>query len=311
MRPPRLVRLGAGLLVSLVVVLGWFVGRSHRVDPKRPVPAAGDREPAVARAKNGETPRRLRPLEPRTPQPASTEEKSARVDKIKRDYDELRTKVAADYSAAGAAFPGGLHAFLRQLALLEREKRADLGVVLSPRELEDLEMTETTAGQLVDRLLGPTAATVAQRRTVFQLERQYEEDFALSYDLSPPALLAREAARQKNQQQIYAVLGDDLFGSWLYGEGEDYALSVAFAARHGLAPNTPLELRLLKNELTLRRLALAAQSGSSVEQDRAARDALAREIGARLLALIGPAAVAAGRSNVLAWLPVTQSEASP
>ena len=46
MRPPRLVRLGAGLLVSLVVVLGWFVGRSHRVDPKRPVPAAGDREPA-------------------------------------------------------------------------------------------------------------------------------------------------------------------------------------------------------------------------------------------------------------------------
>lgn len=296
-----LLVVGASALLLLGLLAGrWWPAGGVREDPAKPDLAA-DR--AAVSIPVTDSPRRMRAPEPVAPRPLTAEEKTARVDKIKRDYDEIRLKASADYSAAGASFPGGLHAFLRQLALLEREKRADLAVVLSPRELEDLEMSETSAGQLVERLLGPTAATVEQRRTVFQLQRSYEEKFAMTYDLSARALYEREAARQQVQQQISAVLGDDLFGSWLFGEGEDYALFVAFAARNGLAVNAPIELRQLKNEFTLRRLEINAQPGSSPEQMRAARDALARQIEARVVSLIGPVATQAGRDNVLGWLP--------
>ncbi|MFM9079696.1 MAG: hypothetical protein ACKOTE_06090, partial [Opitutaceae bacterium] len=121
--------------------------------------------------------------------PLSADEKRARVERIKRDYDDVRTRAAADYSAAAGSFPGGLDAFLRQLALLEREKRADLASVLTPAELDELELVEANAGQTVRRALNGSGATEAQVRTVFRLEREFEDRFALVFDLSPAALL--------------------------------------------------------------------------------------------------------------------------
>src|SRR5882724_4363203 len=76
---------------------------------------------------------RVEPVNP--PGIASAGERMARADKIRRDYDEMTTKFSADYSAAGNAFPGGLSAYLKQLALLQREKHKDLAAILTPAEL--------------------------------------------------------------------------------------------------------------------------------------------------------------------------------
>ena len=294
----------AGALIGALVIAGLMRFSASRVVPTSP--KSNDAAPPAARGHADaavEVPGRARASEPKAAAPLSPEEKAESVAKIKRDYDEIRLKTSADYSAAGAAFPGGLNAFLRQLALLEREKRADLATVLTPRELEDLELRETTAGQLIERLLAPTNASEEQRRAVFRLQRGYEDQFALTFDVTPHALLARETARQQTQEQIHAVLGDDLFGSWLYGEGEDYGLFVAFTARERLSPSAPFELRRAKNDYTLRRLELNATVGLSMEQLRTAQAALAQQTEARLAAIIGPAAVQAGRGNVLSWLP--------
>jgi hypothetical protein len=233
----------------------------------------------------------------------SVAEKNARVEKIKRDYEEIRGKASAEYSAAGANFPGGLNAFLHQLGLLEREKRADLAKILSPDELENLELRETSAGQLVQRLLGGTNATDEQRRAVFRLQREFEDRFALTFDVAPAALFTREAARQQNQEKIRAVLGDQLFGAWLADEGGDYASFAAFAQRERLAATLPLELWRAKNEFALRRLELGTNAGFSAEQRTAATKQVAQEIEARLMNLVGGGAWHAARSEVLHWLP--------
>src|SRR5471032_1788042 len=172
----------------------------------------------------------------------SAADKSARIEKIRADYDEITAKISADYGAAGDKFPGGVNAFLRQLALLAREKHADLAAFLTPRELEDVEMRDTPAGQATQRQLGDTMATEEQRRAAFELERAFEDKFALTFDLAPAALLARESDRMATQAKIRGVLGDDLFGAWLRGEGTEYASTVAFAQQQGLAPGVPLDL---------------------------------------------------------------------
>ena len=246
-----------------------------------------------------------RPTAPGAVSADSPGERMARADKIRRDYDEMTTKFSADFSAAGAAFPGGLGAYLRQLALLQGEKHKDLAAILTPRELEDLELRETNAGQTVARLLGDTAATEEQRRAVFRLQKEFEDRFALVFDLSTPALLAREIERQAVQQKIRSVLGDVLFGAWLRGEGLDYAGFAAFARQQGLSDTLPLELWREKNEFILARLQLKARTDLTPAQVLELERALVNQTVARVTGLIGPAAMAGPGRDMLTWLPLS------
>ncbi len=98
------------------------------------------------------------------------------------------------------------------------------------------------------------------------------------------------------------MLGDDLFGSWLFAEGEDYGLWVAFAARNKLSESVPLDLWQAKNEYTRRRLELAAQK-LSPDQLKSAQALLAQETEARVLQIVGASVLQSARGNVLSWLP--------
>lgn len=298
----RTVGLSVGVAVGLAVAVLILTTRTPSPpEPKLPAkkrPHVEQRGPV-----SSEPPRKPAASSAPAASPLSPAEKAARVEKIKKDYEEIRTKAAADYSAAGPKFPGGLNAFLRQLALLEREKRADLAAMLSPRELEDLELRETLAGQQVQRWLGDSAATDEQRRAVFRLQREFDERFALTFDVTPKALLERETARHRLQEQMRELLGDALFASWLRGEGPDYAGFVSFAAREELPADIPLSLWRAKNEFIRRRLELAAQP-MSPQQLASAQAALARDIEARVLGILGPAAMVSARKEILNWLPL-------
>lgn len=295
------VRLAAGLALAAILIggswrwLAWRGGQSAEEMAKAAAEKAGPSRPdgshgAEAHGRRG-------------PGGGGTAaDRAARVEKILRDYNEITAKVSADYTAAGNAFPGGLRAFLQQLALLAREKHKDLAAILAPRELEDLEMRETPAGQTVQHLLGDTAATEEQRRAVFRLERDFEDRFALTFDLSPSVLLVREGARQELQAKIRAVLGDDLFAPWLGGEGGDFAVMVAFARKQELPAGVPLELWQIKNEFLLARLGLNVRTDLSPQQAHDAVEALVSQTRVRIAGTIGPAAMAAG-NDVLGWLP--------
>ena len=228
---------------------------------------------------------------------------AARLEKIRRDYEELRLQALHDYGAAGEAYPGGLYAFLRVLALLERERRSDLAAVLPPDELEALEWRETSAGQHVARALGATRATVEQRRALFRLERDFEARFEELGAMTPALFLERERARQQTQDEIHAILGDLLFEAWLAAEDSEYARASAFAAAHGLSPGTPNELRHARNEFFLRQLELNAASGLSAEEREANRLALVRHVEARARAILGPVLLQTARAELLGWLP--------
>ena len=100
------------------------------------------------------------------------------------------------------------------VVLLQREERTDLAQVLDAAELEDLELRESPAGQLVAQRLGGTTATEAQRRAVFRLERDFDERFGFAFDLATEALAERARVRRETDEKIQAVLGEELFREW-------------------------------------------------------------------------------------------------
>jgi hypothetical protein len=287
------------VLVLLLLVGGSVAAWSRREAARREAEAEARRS-----VENNLPPRRVAPPpKEQVAPPTPADDHLVRADKIRRDYDEMTAKFSADYSAAGNAFPGGLSAYLRQLALLQREKHKDLAALLTPRELEDLEMRDTPAGQTVAQQLGDTAATEEQRRAVFRLQKEFEDQYALIFDLTPPALLARETDRQALQQKIRAVLGDDLFGSWLRGEGPDYAGFVAFVQQAGLAAGTALDLWRSKSDFVAARLQLKARTDLAPPQLAEAERALNAQALTRVTGLLGPAAVAGPAREILTWLP--------
>lgn len=155
------------------------------------------------------------PAEAAPPPPA--EEKAARLGRIQRDYDDVRLDLMHRYGSEGETFPGGADALLRQFALLEREKHADLARVLTARELEDLESRETAAGRRVQRMLASSTASGEQRRAVFRLERRFELQHGHPTEATPAAVAERAVARRATDDQIRAVLGDVLYVTWLAG----------------------------------------------------------------------------------------------
>ena len=232
-------------------------------------------------------------------------EKWERIAKIRRDYDEIRVKMSADYAAVGDKFPGGLSAFLKQLALLEREMHADFARDLTPRELEDYELHQSTTGQTLQRRLAGAGVTDEQQRAVYRLQREFDDRFSLVFDLSPPALWERMKVQDVLRQKIRSELSDAAYAAWLNADDPSFGAMRGFAAEKGLPPAAGDELWRIKNDWTLRKLEIAAQQGLSPEQRKAMQAAWVGQIRSRVAVLVGADALAPG-VEALAWLPVAQ-----
>lgn len=212
--------LAGGLAIAVVLM---FVGR--REEPPEEARArmradanAATEEPGPQGGAGAVAPVAARPV-------LTAAEKTARVARIRADYEAIRRGVADELAAAGAAGVAGpgpfaeTRVFLRRLVLLQREERADLAQVLDAAELEELERRESPAGQLVAQRLGGTAATEEQRRAVFRIEREFDERFGFGFDLEQEALAERARVRREANEKVRAALGEELFRVWTDNAG--------------------------------------------------------------------------------------------
>jgi hypothetical protein len=220
----------------------------------------------------------------------------AHVAQIKKDYEEMMTKFAAEFSVEGKDFPGGLNGYLRQLALLEREKWKDIAAIVSPRELEDLQMQDTHAGKEVQRLLGDTAAAGGARRAVVRVQAEFDDKWALTFDPAPATLLARQSDWLAAEEKILGLLGPDLFGAWLRGDGFDVAQASTWGAQHGAGPEFALNQWRLQNEFVLARLQISAQ-GLPPDEAQAKLTALVEHMHERAVAVFGSVVVEAAQAG--------------
>lgn len=296
-----------GRLVVLAVAIAAAVGVIAWASRRAGVHAAPALSVATERTqKRKAQPARVPIVAPAAPVPPAASgqlsaEKTARVDKIKRDYEELAVKLGEAFAADAVNFPGGMNAYLRQLVLLEREKRADYAAVLTPAELEDLEFRETHAGKAVHGLLSEPGVSDEQRRAVFRLQREFDDAYSLSFDLSPAGLLRRQTDHIFLQEKILDQLGPEKFALWLRKEAPQHKRMAEYLATQGLPVERSVEVWRMKSRYQLRHLEIRASS-SPDEQQAEARKAAAAIARGEIQAILGSAVIEAAPRGIFDWL---------
>jgi hypothetical protein len=232
-------------------------------------------------------------------------EKAAQLTTIKRDYEEMRSEI---YDA----FRGGtmLPEDRAKLALLEKEQRADLALVLTPQELEDYDLRASNTASQMRYSLSAFAPTEAEFRAIFKLQQAFDTQLgSMNAGMTPEQMRARQEGQKALNEQIKAALGPERGADYERANDFSYRQAALVAERLNLPATTANTLWAAKTDFEQRRTALYADASLSPEARRAQTTALQQEALAKVNSLLTARGAEIYQQNGGFW--VQQLQARP
>lgn len=224
-----------------------------------------------------------------------------KIDQLQRitdDYDDLRNQTNA--AARGLMLPEDRE----KLALLEKEKRADLAKVLSPDELEDYLMrTSNTTAQLRSALTAFNASD-AEFRSIYQVRAAFDEKYGfqnMSGSISADFMKDRNAAQLQASEQLKAVLGADRYAEYARVSDREYQAITRIAQQANLPPAAAVQTYNLRDNASKESNRIFADTALTTEQKLAAFQTLAQTTRTQITATLG-ADAGATYLKVAGWL---------
>jgi hypothetical protein len=232
-------------------------------------------------------------------------EKAARLTTIKRDYDEMRSEIY-DAFRGGSMLPEDR----TKLALLEKEQRADLALVLTPKELEDYDLrTGNTASQMRNNLTA-FAPNEAEFRAIYKLQQAFDTQLgAMGPGMPLEQMRARSDAQKLLNDQIKAALGPERGAEYERSTDFAYRQATLVADRLNLPATTAKDLWAAKADFEQRRTSLNTDTSLSAEVRRSQTAALQQEALAKVNTLLTPRGAELYQQNGGFW--VQQLQARP
>lgn len=220
----------------------------------------------------------------------STEDAAAYAAKLRRDFGDLpREKIARirqlneDYYALGreirvAADGLKLPEDDAKLALLEREKQADLAALLTPAELAAYEFAKTPVPYGLRRAFTVMDATEAEYRSLVPYLKTIAVD---QPDAATTALAATQAK---------AALGEVRYAEFLRASDREFQQLTYLTQQASLPAPTAVQALAARDTAVQESNRIAQDATLTYDQKRAALATLAQNTRAQLTATLGPAA---------------------
>lgn len=216
----------------------------------------------------------------------------AKIDQIQRineDYAEMQAQVRM--AAQGIALPEDRE----KLALLEREKRADLSAVLTPQELEDYEMRSSNTAMRLRNAMTYMDATEAEFRTIFRIQQPlesqlYPQSMGGMTMMTSEIMQQRRELTEKVNEQIKRALGEARTADYIRASNYEFQQLAQLTQRES-RPMTDAVRAYDLRELAARESGrIGRDAALSNEQKHAAMRSLAQNTRAQLAAALGPVA---------------------
>ena len=223
------------------------------------------------------------------------------VQRIVDDYTEMNSQVKA--AGGGVILPEDREKF----ALLEREKRADLATILTPAELEDYEMRNSTVTSRLRSGLTIMDASAAEFAVIFRAQQPFAEFLypTGSYSFNAETSRQRTEAQKQIADQLRAALGEPRYADYARATSYDYQSLYRLAQRDNIpvdAINRAYDLRAATADESTR----INDAKLSPADRSAALQALAASTRAKLASALG-ATVADAYVKSASWLTAIQN----
>jgi hypothetical protein len=228
-------------------------------------------------------------------------EKIDLIQRIADDYAEMTAQLRA--SMQGITLPEDLES----LALLEREKRADLAAILTPAELEEYEMRSSPITSRLRAAFTIMDASEEEFRTVFRIYQPlHARIYPTTGGMAPPQMMEerREAQRQLNEQ-IRAALPPARYEDYLRASTAEYQQLHRITQREGLPVDTAIRAFSLRERVAAESARIADDGSLSPDQKRTALQALAQRGRSDMVVMLGATAGEA-YAQVARWLPAVE-----
>ena len=215
---------------------------------------------------------------------------SAKIDLVQRindDYAEMMGQVRA--AMQGVTLPEDRE----KLALLEREKRADLAAVLTPDELANYEMRTSPVTSRLRTAVTILDSSEAEFRALYQIHDQFRDVLYPNYNTGSMAMESldkrRDATRQASDQ-VKAALGDARYAQYQRAMDSDFQQLYRLGQRDGVPYDTLVRAYDLRGPAAQASTAILDNPALSLDAKRTALKDLAQSTRTQLLGTLGPAA---------------------
>jgi hypothetical protein len=204
------------------------------------------------------------------------------VQRIVEDYAEMTSQVRA--AMQGITLPEDRE----KLALLEREKRADLAALLTPAELEEYEMRNSTTTSRLRQALTLMDASEAEFRAIFQVQQQFADAlYPTVGSLTAVTAQQRTEAQQKVAEMLKSTLGEQRYSEFARASDYEYQNLVRLGQGANVPSETLVRVYGLRDTVVNESTRIYEDKQLSTEQKRAALTALGQNAKAQVVAALG------------------------
>jgi hypothetical protein len=225
-----------------------------------------------------------------------------KIDHLRRldeDYNELRNEV--QMNARGMMLPEDRE----KLAMLEKEKRADLAQLLTPQEMEDYLMRTSQTTMRLRTPLTAFKATEEEFRTIYRIQAAFDDKYSyqnVGFNSSPDFARERGEAQKQVSEQMKAALGEQRYADYMRASDREYQQLTRIAQRTNLADGVALQAYEVRNNASKESNRIYADAQLTAEQKRAALQTLAQNTRAQINSTLGAEAAATYFQVADRWL---------
>lgn len=211
-------------------------------------------------------------------------DKIDQLQRITEDYDDLRQQTTA--AARGLMLPEDRE----KLALLEKEKRADLAKVLTPQELDDYLMRTSNTTMQLRTALTAFNASESEFRTIYQAKAAFDEKYSfqnMGNYLGADIMKDRNAAQAQVAEQLKAALGEARYAEYARASDREFQAINRIAQQANLPDTAAVQAYNLRDTASKESNRIFADTSLSTDQKRSALQTLAQSTRTQLNATLG------------------------
>jgi DNA-binding transcriptional MerR regulator len=221
------------------------------------------------------------------------------VQRIEDDYNEMISQVRSAMN--GVTLPEDRE----KLALLNREKQADLAGVLTPEELTDYNVRSSPITNMLRNQLGLFDASEGEFRAIFQEQQTLNDKFPPSIGggiASMGDYEQRQAVQKDLEVQLKATLGDERYAEYSRDTNRDFQQLSRLVQSDNLPPATAVQAFNVRDQVAQASNQIYDDATLSADQKRTALQTLAQDTRAQLLSTLGPTSGPAYVKTADNWL---------